>query len=143
MTLPINSLTQAMILIIKYVIIFAGSPPGTPNDITTDPSVQFTRNGATMVIRWTPVITADNYTVEVSPTLDSGSRVITTTNTTLTIPYNTNYTVAVFASNCIGDSSTTTTTVRIGTAVISFTLFITCYVGVIIEASVLFLCSWL
>ena len=75
-----------------------------------------------MVIHWTPVITADNYTVEVSPALDSRSRVITTTNTTLTIPYNTNYTVAVFASNCIGDSSTTTTTVRIGTAVISFTL---------------------
>ena len=72
-----------------------------------------------MVIHWTPVITADNYTVEVSPALDSRSRVITTTNTTLTIPYNT---VAVFASNCIGDSSTTTTTVRIGTAVISFTL---------------------
>ncbi len=65
---------------------------------------------ASVTIEWDPPSQGGsplNYTITTTPDLISGPRPVTTsTNTTITIYYNTNYTITITASNCVGNEIT-------------------------------------
>ena len=68
-----------------------------------------------MNVEWNPVDVADNYTVSVSPSLES-EYVFVTSHTTIQLPflYNQDYNVSVVANNCAGSSIEANINVRIG-----------------------------
>ncbi len=73
-------------------------------------SVMNNSESASVTIEWDPPSQGEsplNYTITTTPELISGPPPVTTfTNTTITINYNTDYTITVTASNCAGNGIT-------------------------------------
>ena len=69
---------------------------------------QFTKTGASISVIWSTSRGADNYTIEVTPTVMPGQSDFTTTATSLQlrIVYSINYSINITAQNCAGSNST-------------------------------------
>ncbi len=82
------------------------SPPTNPR-LT---GIMNNSESASVTIEWDPPSQGGsqlNYTITTTPDLISGPPPVTTfTNTTITVNYNTDYTIIITASNCIGNGIT-------------------------------------
>ena len=79
-------------------------PPSSPRNITS--SIDST----SLTVTWSASSSAQNYTIALSPPVQSGESTFHTTSTSLTLEVlsGVEYTVRIFATNCIGNSHTTT-----------------------------------
>ena len=101
----------------NYLLLHEGRPSSTLS-LTQD----------LMKVEWNPVDVANNYTVSVSPVLESGS-VFFTSNTTIQLPflYNQDYNVSVMANNCAGSSISSNINVRIGNIILKLNFCVKVY----------------
>ena len=95
---------------------FSGSPIPVSN---IRHSIQYRVNyTATVTVQWSPV-EADNYTVTISPQTQPPTTV-TDTSIVLSVVSETNYTVSIIATNCVGSSLVTSHDLRFGTSNLVF-----------------------
>ena len=88
--------------------------PQTPNNMGQD--IRHERHHISVDVHWESSDYADSYFIFVFPPLNNCDSIFTTTNTTfqLSILYNEEYNISVFASNCAGNSTPVIVSVFIG-----------------------------
>ena len=98
--------------------LFLTDPPSPPQNVGHTLLIS-TADVAIVSVEWEPPVDNGgrdelNYTVNISPSTQLSSTVVTSTTVTVTADYNVNHTLSIMATNCAGDSTTVEYRLNVG-----------------------------